>query len=105
MKLAAALALGLVLGAAAAFFARPRPLCLDLVYRDALVNAGSTDYVFERSPAVGLWLRVEHATDDAAAFAGLTVPGSDGPAEPDPARLGRPYAVCFTDPLQLRPAH
>ncbi len=103
MRSAAALVLGLVLGVAAAWFLRPSPAaCVaGLTFQDALLNAGSTDYVFTLPSGAVLTLRAEHGSPDASAFDGFLAPAADGPAEANSASIGNNYQLCFATPLQI----
>ena len=103
MRSAAALALGLLLGAAAAWLVpRPPGACVaGLTLADVLLNAGSTDAVFTLPSGAVVTVRAEHGTPDAAVLDRFLLPASDGPAEPDPARIGQDYRVCFDTPLRL----
>jgi hypothetical protein len=103
VRSAAALVLGFVLGAGAVWFLRPGPApCVaGLTLADALLNAGSTDYVFTLPSGAVLTLRAEHGSPDAAAFEGFLLPATDGPAEADPARIGQSHRVCFDTPLKV----
>lgn len=103
MRSAVALVLGLALGATLMWAMKAGPtLCLaDITLTDALQNAGSADYAFTLPSKTILILRVEHGTADAAVFDGFLLPAVDGPAEVDPARIGRHFRLCFENPLRI----
>ena len=74
-------------------------ICLDVTFSDAVVYAGSTDFVFNLDPDLGtrLILRSAHESENLVGSDALLGDAVDGPAEADPDRLGRLHRLCFEE--------
>lgn len=62
---------------------------------NAVVHAGSTDYVFRAAEGVHLLVRIDNEAAGADGLEGFVALQADGPAEANPERIGRPYTLCF----------
>ncbi|MGI9418695.1 MAG: hypothetical protein ACR2RA_12750 [Geminicoccaceae bacterium] len=72
--------------------------CLrNAIYDDAILHAGSTDYVFLLESGVSLTLRMPNGESASAAADALIAVQEDGPAEASQERLGRAHDLCYDD--------
>jgi len=95
---------GALLGAATCFLAletlkpapkEPIPECLKgLVFSDAILSAGSTEYIFEGTQPAHLSIHIEHEATKHEGFDNLLAPATDGPAEANADQIGRTFSFC-----------
>ncbi len=72
--------------------------CLrDAVYEDAVLHAGSTDFVFVLAGGMSVTLRIANDAGSAVGADALLALQDDGPAEASPARLGLAHDLCQED--------
>jgi len=67
-----------------------------LRFAEATLHAGATDYRFESPAGAAVTFRIENGVGEAVGFGGFLAPAEDGPAETDPALVGRVYRVCIS---------
>ena len=67
-----------------------------LRFAEATLHAGATDYRFDSPAEVAVTFRIENGVGESAGFGRFLAPADDGPAETDPALVGRAYRVCFS---------
>lgn len=67
----------------------------NLVFTDALVHAGATDFVFQISEHADVALRMRNEISKGASFDILIVTNSDGPAEANQELVGDSFELCI----------
>jgi len=95
---------GALLGAATCYLAletlkpapkEPIPECLKgLVFSDAILSAGSTEYIFEGTELHHLSIHIAHEVTKHQGFETLLASATDGPAEANPDQIGKAFSLC-----------
>jgi len=66
----------------------------DLTLVDAILSAGSVEYVFAVGSQSFLRLQIDNEEAQVSGLEGVLVSSGDGPAEIDPGRVDQVYSLC-----------
>lgn len=66
----------------------------ELIYEDAVIYAGATDYVFRSENEVLISIRIPNEAPEIPGIIELLTRNLDGPAEPNENKIGEQFGLC-----------